>query len=52
MVQGNCGEYTHQSRCTAVNATGETFQCGDLRYAYDFSMPIAEVKFLPHVVEL
>lgn len=38
--QGNCGEYTHQPRCTIDTAAGETFNCGDLRYAYDFNIPI------------
>lgn len=38
--QGNCGEYTHQPRCTGITAAGVVINCGDLRYSYDFAIPV------------
>ena len=44
MNQGNCGQYiTHRPNCTAINSMGQTISCGDLRYSYDFAMPIGIV---------
>ncbi len=39
--QGNCGKYiTHKPECRVLSANGEEISCGDLRYSYDFNMPI------------
>ena len=44
MNQGNCGQFiTHRPNCTAINAMGQTINCGDRRYSYDFAMPIGLV---------
>ena len=38
---GNCGRYaTHRPHCKSISSTGEQIDCGDLRYACDFSMPV------------
>lgn len=38
---GNCGRYaTHRPHCKNISSTGEQIDCGDLRYACDFSMPV------------
>lgn len=38
---GNCGRYaTHRAHCKSISSTGEQIDCGDLRYAYDFLMPV------------
>ena len=39
--QGNCGSYiTHKPQCRVLSNSGKKVDCGDLRYAYDFNMPI------------
>lgn len=40
--QGNCGPYTHQPVCKSISSESKTKLCGDLRYAYDFAIPIGE----------
>ncbi len=39
--QGNCGKYsTHKPMCRVLSINGEEIDCGDLRYSYDFAMPV------------
>ena len=41
--QGNCGKFsTHRPRCKAMTSSGVTVDCGDLRYSYDFAIPIGQ----------
>ena len=40
MSQGNCGWITHRPKCISISPTGVRKLCGDLRYAYDFDIPI------------
>lgn len=40
MSQGNCGWITHVPRCLSISPNGVRKLCGDLRYSYDFDIPI------------
>ena len=40
--QGNCGWITHQPECSSISPNGIKKLCGDLRYAYDFAIPIGD----------
>lgn len=42
MSQGNCGWITHQPKCVSISPNGVRKLCGDLRYSYDFNIPIGE----------
>ena len=42
LSQGNCGWITHQPKCLSISPNGVKKLCGDLRYSYDFDIPIGD----------